>query len=173
VLLLFVDFKRVAVPHSSLITAFMTSDRWEEMNRIWDAALEVAEAERPTFVREACRGDEELLRELESLLAYNEQAQQFMNRPAFHSLLRSRALCQRSSGSEGTVRSGRRIAGLSRLRPAATGVSPGGSSFLPPKNLKQCWAQEASKAEKATVLPSGESAFAQPAMEVHRQASRQ
>jgi predicted Ser/Thr protein kinase len=61
----------------------MTSDRWEEMNRIWDAGLEVAEAERPTFVREACQGDEELLRELESLLAYNEQAQQFMNRPAF------------------------------------------------------------------------------------------
>src|SRR4030095_2290296 len=61
----------------------MTSDRWEQINRIYDAALEVAEAERPTFVREACQGDQELLRELESLLAHDERAQQFMNRPAF------------------------------------------------------------------------------------------
>ena len=60
----------------------MTSERWEQINRIYDAALEVAEAEREAFVREACQGDEELRREVESLVAYDQQAQQFIDRPA-------------------------------------------------------------------------------------------
>ena len=54
----------------------MISDRWERITEIYDAALEVAEAERPIFVREACQGDEDLRREVESLLAYDQQAQQ-------------------------------------------------------------------------------------------------
>src|SRR6187399_2835377 len=58
------------------------TDRWEEINQIYDAALEVREDERPAFVREACHGDEELLREVESLLAYDQQAQQLLDRPA-------------------------------------------------------------------------------------------
>ena len=60
----------------------MTPDRWKEITRIWDAALEVAETERPVFLREACQGDEELRREVESLLAYDQQAQQFIDQPA-------------------------------------------------------------------------------------------
>ena len=61
----------------------MTSDRWEEINRLWDAALEVPEAERPAFLESNCPGDEELRREVESLLAYDKHAQQFINQPAF------------------------------------------------------------------------------------------
>src|SRR5215510_8668925 len=60
----------------------MTSDRWEEINRIYDAALEVKEEERPAFLERNCQGDEELRREVESLLAYDKQAQQFIDRPA-------------------------------------------------------------------------------------------
>ena len=60
----------------------MPLDRWQEINRIYDAALEVAEAERPTFLESSCQGDEELRREVESLLAYDQQAQQFIDRPA-------------------------------------------------------------------------------------------
>ena len=60
----------------------MTSNRWEQINRIYDAALEVAEAERPAFLERNCQGDEELRREVESLLAYDKQAQQFIDRPA-------------------------------------------------------------------------------------------
>src|SRR5678815_2159188 len=58
------------------------NDRWEEINRIYDAALDIAEAERPVFLREACQGDEELRREVESLLVYEKQAQEFIDRPA-------------------------------------------------------------------------------------------
>ena len=67
------------------------SDRWEEINRIYDTALEVGEAERPAFVREACQGDEELLREVESLLAAHEQAGSFAESPAFARLTPSAA----------------------------------------------------------------------------------
>src|SRR4026209_1195882 len=58
------------------------SDRWNEINRIYDAALEVAEEARPAFLERNCQGDEELRREVESLLAYDKQAQQFIDRPA-------------------------------------------------------------------------------------------
>ena len=58
------------------------SDRWEEINRIYDAAVEVEEKKRASFLENACDGDEELRREVESLLAYDQQAQQFIDRPA-------------------------------------------------------------------------------------------
>src|SRR5262245_51871364 len=57
-------------------------NRWEQINRIYDAALEVAEAERSAFVQQSCDGDADLRREVESLLAYDKQAQQFIDRPA-------------------------------------------------------------------------------------------
>jgi eukaryotic-like serine/threonine-protein kinase len=58
------------------------TDRWEEINRIWDAALGLSEEERPAFLERNCQGDEELRREVESLLAYDQQAQKFLDRPA-------------------------------------------------------------------------------------------
>jgi len=60
----------------------MTSNRWEEINRLYNAAVEVEEKERTTFLENACEGDQELLREVESLLAYDQQAQQLLDRPA-------------------------------------------------------------------------------------------
>jgi eukaryotic-like serine/threonine-protein kinase len=60
----------------------MASDRWEQISRIYDAALDVAEEERPAFLERNCQGDQELRREVESLLAYDKQAQGFIDRPA-------------------------------------------------------------------------------------------
>jgi len=60
----------------------VTSDRWKEINRIYDAAVEVEEKERASFLQNACGEDVELRREVESLLAYDQQAQQFIDRPA-------------------------------------------------------------------------------------------
>src|SRR6188474_3513297 len=67
--------------HPPLVTAFMT-DRWNEINRLYNAAVEVEETERPAFLENACDGDQELRREVESLLAYDQQAQQLLDRPA-------------------------------------------------------------------------------------------
>jgi eukaryotic-like serine/threonine-protein kinase len=58
------------------------NDRWEEINRIYYAAVEVEEKERATFLEKACGEDTDLRREVESLLAYDQQAQQLLDRPA-------------------------------------------------------------------------------------------
>jgi Tol biopolymer transport system component/predicted Ser/Thr protein kinase len=60
----------------------MTSDRWEEINRLYNSAVEVEEKERASFLQNACGEDVELRREVESLLAYDQQAQQLLDRPA-------------------------------------------------------------------------------------------
>jgi len=51
----------------------VTPERWREIERLYHAALERAAAERPAFLSEACGRDEELRREVESLLAYHAQ----------------------------------------------------------------------------------------------------
>ena len=58
------------------------SDRWQQVEQIYHDALARDERERPAFLRDACRGDETLQREVESLLAYASVAQTFMEAPA-------------------------------------------------------------------------------------------
>src|SRR2546430_16541004 len=60
----------------------MTSNRWEEINRLYDAAVEVEETERTSFLEKACGEDAELRHEVESLLAYDKKAQPLLDRPA-------------------------------------------------------------------------------------------
>ena len=47
----------------------MKPERWRRVEELYDSALEREESERPEFLREACGGDAELLRQVESLLA--------------------------------------------------------------------------------------------------------
>jgi serine/threonine protein kinase len=56
--------------------------RWEKVEQIYNAALERPEAERAAFLGEACGGDEELRRDLESLLGYAQGAGDFLEPPA-------------------------------------------------------------------------------------------
>jgi eukaryotic-like serine/threonine-protein kinase len=56
--------------------------RWEKVEQIYHAALERPEAERAAFLGEACGGDEELRRELESLLGHAQAAGDFLELPA-------------------------------------------------------------------------------------------
>ena len=58
------------------------TDRWEQINRIYDEAVDVEEKNRAAFLEEACGDDSELRREVESLLAYDSQAKRFINQPA-------------------------------------------------------------------------------------------
>ena len=46
----------------------MKPNRWQKMDEIFHAALQYRPDERKAFIEEASRGDEELRRELESLL---------------------------------------------------------------------------------------------------------
>jgi len=58
-------------------------DHWHRVEELYNAALELAEDQRRAFLKDACRNDPALCRELESLLSYEERAEQFINRPAF------------------------------------------------------------------------------------------
>ncbi len=60
----------------------MTPDRWEEINHLYNAIIEVNEDERTTFLEMACEADAELRREVDSLLAYDQPAQQLLDRSA-------------------------------------------------------------------------------------------
>ncbi len=60
----------------------MQAERWQEIDRLFDAVLERAPAERASFLAATCAGDEELRREVESLLAAYERAEKFIEAPA-------------------------------------------------------------------------------------------
>jgi serine/threonine protein kinase/tetratricopeptide (TPR) repeat protein len=56
----------------------MTSERLEQVERLFHAALELPLPQRSAFVEKACDGDQTLLAELQSLLASHEQAEEFI-----------------------------------------------------------------------------------------------
>jgi serine/threonine protein kinase/dipeptidyl aminopeptidase/acylaminoacyl peptidase len=60
----------------------MTPERYQQIGKLYHSALEITPGERPTFLAQACDGDEELLREVQSLVAAHEQAGSFIESPA-------------------------------------------------------------------------------------------
>ena len=65
----------------------MDPQRWQQIDAIFSSALERPPAERGAFLDEACRGDEGLRREVESLLAHD-QAGSLMEHPGFEDAAR-------------------------------------------------------------------------------------
>ena len=57
-------------------------EQWATVTRIYQATLDRDASERTLFIDEACAGDEALRREVQSLLAYEEEAESFMEVPA-------------------------------------------------------------------------------------------
>ena len=57
-------------------------ERWRQIERIYHAALEREKSARPAFLAQACAKDEDLRREVESLLAHDEPAEDFLKTPA-------------------------------------------------------------------------------------------
>jgi non-specific serine/threonine protein kinase len=64
-------------------------ERWATVKRLHQAALERAVSERAAFLDEACAGDEALRHEVQSLLAYEQDAASFMESPAVEVTARS------------------------------------------------------------------------------------
>ena len=60
----------------------MTADHARNVERLCQAALERSPAERPRFLAEMCNGDDDLAREVESLLAREDAAASFLETPA-------------------------------------------------------------------------------------------
>jgi eukaryotic-like serine/threonine-protein kinase len=60
----------------------VNAERWQQVERLYHVARESGAEERAAFLAEACAGDEELRHEVESLLAYEDQADDFIESPA-------------------------------------------------------------------------------------------
>ncbi len=52
----------------------MTPEHWKQIEKLHHAALQLEPGQRGAFLQEACGSDEDLRRELESLLAPREEA---------------------------------------------------------------------------------------------------
>jgi eukaryotic-like serine/threonine-protein kinase len=70
----------------------VTSKRWERVKELFEAASELGPVERTPFLVQTCDGDEELRREVESLLAAHDADSGFMNKPAGNLLIDNRPL---------------------------------------------------------------------------------
>ena len=60
----------------------MTPERWKRVEEIFESAVDHDPAERSTYLRDACAGDETLRRQIENLIASYEQAGSFIEEPA-------------------------------------------------------------------------------------------
>jgi serine/threonine protein kinase len=60
----------------------MTSERYQQIGRLFDEALEHAPERRASWLKEACGADAELRAEVEKLLAYHNDSEEYLARPA-------------------------------------------------------------------------------------------
>ncbi|MCX6629968.1 MAG: protein kinase [Candidatus Solibacter sp.] len=87
------------------LAAPMLPDRWRKVDELFHAALDVEESARGVFLQAACRRDEELQREVQSLLEQTESG--LLNRPL--QLGRYQIVGVIGAGGMGTVYQGRDI----------------------------------------------------------------
>jgi len=67
----------------------MEAERWRKVETIFDRVLDAGEGRRESVLNEACAGDEDLRREVESLLAQHEAAGELFETPAFAAAART------------------------------------------------------------------------------------
>ena len=72
--------------HGHVVT-IMTPERWQQIEKLYHSTLEREDSQRASFLKEACAGDEVVRREVESLLAYQPQAESFTEVPALEVVL--------------------------------------------------------------------------------------
>ncbi len=60
----------------------MSLERWEQVEEVFQSALQRTAEEREAFLRQACDGDEELEDEVRSLLISGQEAGSFLEKPA-------------------------------------------------------------------------------------------
>ncbi|HMS43460.1 MAG TPA: serine/threonine-protein kinase, partial [Pyrinomonadaceae bacterium] len=62
----------------------MTPDRWKQIDELFDAVLDLPEADREAFLSSRTNGDEDLRREVLSLLNANKETESFLNKSAMN-----------------------------------------------------------------------------------------
>src|SRR5215469_9291128 len=61
----------------------MDPNRWQRVEQLYHSALKIAVQQRASYLENECRGDEEIRKEVESLLSYESSAAEFIESPAF------------------------------------------------------------------------------------------
>ncbi|HKS30574.1 MAG TPA: protein kinase [Pyrinomonadaceae bacterium] len=61
----------------------MSHERWRQVDKLFEAALELEAEERAAFLDRACAGDDSLRREVEKMLDFDERAESFIEKPVF------------------------------------------------------------------------------------------
>ena len=87
----------------------MRSERWREIEELCDQALTRSEDQRGAFLESACAGDDDLRREVESLLAFQKQAENFIETPAMDQAAKALAESGYESRTAATARIGRMV----------------------------------------------------------------
>jgi Tol biopolymer transport system component len=78
----------------------MDTKRWRQIDNLLEAALDRTPEQRKTFLAQACAGDEELRREIESLIVHERAAGSFMESPALD--VAARALAGKAERDKST-----------------------------------------------------------------------
>jgi len=102
----------------------MELDRWEQIERLYHAALERGPDAREAFLDEACAGDEDLRREVAGLLACDVPSDSFIQSPAIEIAARALAaepLIEASTNPMGSLIAGSRIGVYQLLEPLGRG----------------------------------------------------
>src|SRR5262245_45750172 len=99
-------------------------DRWEQIERLYHAALEREPDARDEFLDEACAGDENLRREVAGLLACDASSDSFILSPAIEIAARAMAaepLIEASNNPMGSLIAGSQIGAYQLLEPLGRG----------------------------------------------------
>ncbi len=102
----------------------MKPERWKQIERLYDAALKLDSGQRAAFLDQACADDEELHREVASLLASDEQAGSFLAAPAVEIAVKALAADpppEVQSGAQSNPPAPRRIGAYQLLDPLGRG----------------------------------------------------
>ena len=94
----------------------MKPEQWGKLESIFHKALDADESKRSSLIEKSCAGDEELRREVESLLAHYGDSPSFIERPAFADVV--------------TAIRARSVTATAAPRPDLTGLSVGHYSIL-------------------------------------------
>ncbi len=97
------------------------SDRSERIIELYDAARRLAQRDHAMFLTEACADDEEMRREIISLLDYTETADQFIETPAMKLAARQLAAEQKQDASKRQIPAGALINRYRIIRPVGAG----------------------------------------------------
>jgi serine/threonine protein kinase/Tol biopolymer transport system component len=102
----------------------MEVDRWEQIERLYHAALEREPEAREAFLDEACAGDEALRREVAGLLAFDIPSDSFIQSPAIEIAARAMAgdpFIEASTGPMESLSAGSQIGAYRLLSPLGRG----------------------------------------------------